>query len=106
MKTTLLCLMVVFLPGCALIPNSVRPEIEHMSHLTQHEPCTSHPTNYGANIASIMLHWDTPHSYLEIGEGINLGRAWHGGKVNGYDEIEGPREQFTARVGLIIPIRK
>ena len=33
------------LSACAaLVPNSVRPEFEHMSHMTQHAPFTDHPT--------------------------------------------------------------
>jgi hypothetical protein len=102
-KTGISALVVVLLSGCALIPDSVRPEIEHMSHATQHEPCTDHPTNYGVNIASVMLHWDLPHAYLEVGDGLALNRPNTSG---GYGEVWGPREQFTARVGLIIPIRQ
>jgi len=90
------------LSGCCLVPNSVRPEVEHLSHLSQHEPFTEHATTLGVTMANIMLHWDLPHSYIEIGDGIALNRhEWLG-----YGEIEGPREEFSARVGLIIPLRK
>jgi hypothetical protein len=92
------------LTGCALAPNSVRPEFDHLSHLTQHEPFTSHPTNDGADIAFLLAHWDLKRAYLEIGEGYSLN---HGSPEPGvgYGEIGGPREQFTARFGLIILVK-
>lgn len=85
------------LSGCALLPDSVRPEIEHLSHVTQHEPFTDHPTEYGANLANLLLHWDLPHAYIELGEGYSLAPR---------SEIMGPREQFSARIGLVIPLPK
>lgn len=90
-------LLTCLLSGCALLPDSVRPELEHLSHATQHEPFTDHPTNYGAEIAGLMLHWDLPHAYLEVGEGYSLDPR---------SEILGPREQFSARIGVIIGIPK
>lgn len=92
--------------GCALSPDSIRPEIEHMSHISQH--FTSEPTHYGANLATVMAHWDVRKiAYMEIGEGIVLDHP--SGCVAcgdaGYGEIIGPREQFIARMGLIIPLR-
>ena len=80
----------------AIVPNSVRPEFEHMSHMTQHAPFTDHPTRYGANVANLVLHWDAPHHIqVEVAEGIDMDRAW--GQSEG--EILGPREEFTARIG-------
>src|SRR5271168_3877898 len=40
--------------GCAIVPNSIRPEFEHMSHLTQHEPITNNQTHYGADIVNLV----------------------------------------------------
>jgi hypothetical protein len=97
--------LAVSLAGCAVLPNSVRPEIEHMSHLTQHEPFTSHPTHDSASIAWLLAHWDvTHHGYVEVGEGFILNHSSPGAGI-GYGEIGGPREQFTARFGLIIPVK-
>jgi hypothetical protein len=88
-----------------VLPNSLRPEIEHMSHLTQHEPFTSHPTHDSASIAWLLAHWDvTRHGYVEVGEGFILNHESPGPGV-GYGEIGGPREQFVARFGLIIPVK-
>lgn len=101
MKILVAC-AAVLIPGCCLVPNSVRPEIEHESHLSQHEPFAEHPTNLGVNIASVMLHWDLPHSYLEIGDGVAISPR----TGLGYGDIEGPREEFSARVGIVIPVRR
>jgi len=102
----LLPIFVLALSGCTLVPNSVRPEIEHKSHLTQHFAHDGQP-DYGVEIVSILLHWDLPHAYVEIGEGVALDHGgWQEGGFRRYGEIQGPREQFTARAGLIIPLRK
>jgi hypothetical protein len=92
-------MLTLALQGCmAIVPNSVRPEFEHMSHLTQHAPFTDHPTRYGANMANLVLHWDAPHHLtVEVVEGIDLDRAW--GQTASAGEIIGPREEFSARVG-------
>ena len=107
MKGLLPLAAVLSLSGCCLAPNSVRPELQHLSHASQHAPFTSHPTNYGANTLELMAHWDLPHAYVEIGEGIALESQWATaeGAHGGCGEIEGPREQFIARFGLVIPTR-
>ena len=97
------------LAGCALAPDSIRPEIEHMSHLAQHEPFTDRPTHYGSDIVELLAHWDFPHAYLEVGEGYEIDRLSGHVVDTGtpvYGEIIGPREQFIARAGLIIPVKK
>ena len=98
----------LILNGCSVLkviePDTVRPEFEHISHATQHQPFTNSPTNYGANIASIIVHWDTPKdTYLELGEGMSLDREWYGRECG---EIAGPREQFTLRVGYVFRTNK
>lgn len=88
--------------GCAsLVPNSVRPEFEHMSHLTQH---MGDSTDYGANMANLVAHWDIKHAYVEIAEGVDLDRHWP--EVNSNGEIIGPREEFTARIGYVFQVRQ
>lgn len=103
----LVLLPALALSGCmALAPNTVRPEIAHYSHATQHEPFTSNPTNYGSEVASVILHWDLPKQFsLELGEGYDLDKPWKAGNhtvIAG--EMAGPREEFTARVGYAFKI--
>ena len=91
------------LSGCAeLVPNSVRPELEHLSHVSQHVGADR--TNYGADLLEVLAHWG--HSsgpFLEVGEGYSLNRGWPNG--DGYGEIYGPREQFIARAGYSFQVR-
>ena len=91
------------LSGCALMPDYIGPELEHMSHATQHEPFTSHPTNYGSEILGITAEWaaDDGGPYAELSEGIDLDPC-RGGACG---EIAGPREQFSARFGYRFRIR-
>ncbi len=96
-----LCLIAVSLAtlfsGCALLPDYATVEGEHLSHATQHEPLTDHPTNYGSELLDGVIGWgksDGP--YLELGEGYALGP----------NEIAGPREQFLARGGWRFRFKK
>ena len=93
------------LTGCAdLVPNYVAPEIEHMSHATQHAPFTSTPTDYGANIASVVVGYNLPHNLnLELAEGLSLDR--HYPDRNQWGEVEGPREQFSARIRYMFKVK-
>ncbi len=65
-------------------------------------------THYGVNTLELMAHWDIKKiAYFEMGEGIALDKR-SGCKEyqdQGYGEIIGPREQFVARVGLVIPLK-
>jgi len=90
------------LSGCAALPDTVRPEFEHMSHLTQHRPFTDTPTDYGADLVNLMLHWDLGRWQLEMGEGFAVD---HGYPAS-VGEILGPREQFTFRVGYSFRVPK
>jgi hypothetical protein len=93
------------LSGCALAPDIVRPEIEHMSHTTQHEPFTSHPTRYGTNLAGVTAQWNISRRWqIEVNESVALPGDAHAG--NYYGEIAGPRESFSARVGYNFEVRK
>src|SRR5882757_7401375 len=102
----LLALTFVLLTGCAsLVPDYVAPELEHMSHATQHAPLTNPPTNYGADIASVVVGYNLPHHFnLELAEGVSLDR--HYKQTDEWGEIAGPREQFSARLRYMIQIRK
>ncbi len=105
MKIIAACTLLT-LGGCALVPNSVRPEFEHISHATQHEPFTNHPTEYGANMANLVLHWDLPkHFSLELAEGIDLDKAYAVYGQPEHGEIMGPREQFSGRISYSIQVK-
>jgi hypothetical protein len=102
----LFVLLVVSVTGCAsLVPNYVAPELEHMSHATQHAPFTNSPTKYGANIASVVVGYNLPHNLnVELSDGVSLDR--HYAQSNQWGDIEGPREQFSARIRYMIQVRK
>jgi hypothetical protein len=102
----LFVLLVINLVGCAaLVPNYVAPELEHISHATQHAPFTNAPTRYGANLANLTIGYNLPHHFnLELSEGVSLDR--HYPQSNQWGEIEGPREQFSARLRYMIEVRK
>jgi hypothetical protein len=98
-----LAALLLALGGCALVPNSVRPELEHISHATQH--FGPDQTSYGGTIVQLTAHWDAPHRfYLEMSEGVALGPYFPGS--NSFGGIVGPREEFTARVGYSFEVRR
>lgn len=104
----ILILAALALGGCstlqAIEPNTIAPEIVHMSHATQHAPFTSTPTEYGVNIAQVTATWDLPHHfYVNVSEGLALNRHYADG--NSCGEIEGPREQFTLRLGYAFVVK-
>lgn len=89
--------MGLMLSGCALVPNTITPELEHMSHATQHRPFTDSPTGYGSNIANLVVGYRLgDHLNLELADGRSLDRHYNYG--NSWGEIEGPREEFSARL--------
>lgn len=80
--------------GCAeLKPVSIPVEIEHISHLTQHAPFTSNPTNHGANVVSAGLKWRVNGVTIQVMEGYSP------------DPIDGLHELFTAKAAYEIPLR-
>jgi len=84
-----------------LLPDSVRAEIEHTSHISQH--FGPDPTNYGYDAASLVAHWSLGRRFsLEVSEGAVLESckpSWCGG-------LWGPREVFQARLGYTIWSRR
>lgn len=101
----LITFLIFWLTGCtALEPNSFRVEAEHISHMTQHEPFTDHPTNIGDESIEMLAHWKVlQHGYFEIGEGLNVSPHQAGKDCNG--GLCGPREIFIARAGYIFTVR-
>jgi hypothetical protein len=91
----------LLLSACAMVPNSIRPELEHMTHVSQPEPLT-HP-QYAADIASIVLHWDLPKRFtLELAEGFVIEPR---SSPVSFGEIVGPREQFTMRLAYVFTLK-
>ena len=102
-----LFVLVLFLglTGCALMPDTIAPEIEHMSHATQHEPLTNNPTHFGVEIVQVTGTWNlSKNIYLELSEGIALDRRDAYGPS--YGEVYGPREQFTGKIGYKFEVSK
>lgn len=105
--------MTIMLPLCALLlaailltgccPVSLRPEVTHVSHISQH--FSSDPTNYGYNDVALDLHLEpTRHMMIDVSDGIilNHGGSNHGVQYTG--AMMGPREVFSATVGWDIPL--
>lgn len=92
------------LSGCSLLPDSVRPELEHMSHLSEH--FGGNQQEYAVNMVNAVAHWDLArHTYLEIAEGYNVSPHWT--RYNSYGEIVGNnREESTVRIGYVFEIKK
>jgi hypothetical protein len=86
----------MFIALCAicvtLMPNTIRTEYAHESHISQHFNSTPFADNHnwGVNLTGIIVHWDTPgHTYLELGESYRV-QGW----------APGPKETTTLRVGV------
>jgi len=94
---TLLIVPFLALSGCVLAPDYLKIEGEHTSHLTQHEPFTDHPTNYGYSGMGVLAKWEAkrPGSklYIELGEEVTL------------EPLDGRHEVFNARAGIEIPLK-
>lgn len=90
-----LALATLSLSGCTLMPNSVGPELAHVSHLTQHQPFTSHPTNIGYQTVGVAAHWYAKGFYASVSESYNFA-PYEGTTCAG---LCGSREVFDARIG-------
>lgn len=85
---------VSLLTGCAALePNSIRPELGHVSHASQH--FGSHPTNYGFDTAVLVAHWQAHSAYIDVSEGYVIERKEYGA----CGALWGGHEVFQARVG-------
>jgi hypothetical protein len=109
--SVLLATSLVALSGCAamqaVVPNTVTPEFEHMSHATQHQPFTNQPTNVGSELLNVVVGYELPHNIkLDIAEGIDLDKREYVPGYTSYGEIIGPREQFSLRVGYQFRIKQ
>jgi hypothetical protein len=106
---SLALLIPLTLSACAIMPDTVRTEFEHISHATQHRPFTDTPTKYGANMANLVLHWDLPKRFsIELAEGVDLDKHYpsSNGYPQSYGEILGPREEFSGRIAYSFKVPK
>lgn len=95
----LLLPIILTLTGCSVA--SIRPEITHVSHISQH--FGANKTNYGYDEVAIDLHLEpVRHLEIDIAEGVVLeGKSDYG---LGYGALVGPRETFSATIGYDIPL--
>jgi hypothetical protein len=101
-RTVLLGVAALTLSGCALAPNTIRTEAEHISHASQH--FGANRTNMGSESVNVIAQWRFGNAYIEAGEGYNLSPAERGKPCDG--GLCGPREMFTAAVGYSFEVRK
>ena len=103
MKAYAIC---ICLTGCAVAPDYVRPELYHDSHITQHPPFTATNGHVGSSGVGITAEWQINRLQIELNESVNLCRGWTMNGVNGYGETQGPREEFSARIGYNFKVPK
>ena len=94
--TAALC-MTFLCSGCAIAPNTLRIETEHVSHLTQH--FEADPTNFGYNALTLELHWQRRGWFADVSEGLVLNARDRNINSLCYGALAGPREVFAARMG-------
>lgn len=93
-------LLALSLSGCALAPNTVRLEAEHVSHLTQHAPFSANPTNYGYQDIGVVAHWNVfKGAFAELREAYSISKVDRDVDFTCYGALAGPKEIFTAKVG-------
>jgi hypothetical protein len=85
------CAAALLLAGCAVLPNNVRVESEHVSHLTQH--FGPDRTNYGYDSVGVVGRWQFGHAYIEAGD------SYAPERLDGYHEV------FEARFGYEFQVK-
>jgi hypothetical protein len=89
------------LSGCAALPNTVCPVVEHQSHLSQHVgPSRS---EYGSNRIGVTARWQIGQAWAEITEGYNVSAKAPNWNI--YGDTVGPRESTELRVGYAFQVR-
>jgi starvation-inducible outer membrane lipoprotein len=90
----LVLLLPLLLAGCTVLPDAIRADVGHESHMTQHEPFTSHPTRYGRGVeAGITARWQRGRWSLDASEAY----SW-----SGNDGSPAPHEVFELKAGFDI----
>lgn len=91
--------------GCC--PISLRPEVVHVSHISQHFQ-DKYDSSLGYNAVMLDLHLEPArHLEVDIADGAVLGpqhvNAYGNPYVNG---LMGPREVFSATIAWDIPVHR
>lgn len=86
----LLCLA---LQGCAIAPDRVSADLEHVSHPGAGWPIGPRNDEDALNQLSVTGRWQSGRLYVEHGLGVNLAGTHGGG-------FYGPAVTYTGRVGI------
>lgn len=90
----------MFLVGCSsLPPDSIRAEVEHVSHPLAGWPVSASNTEDGLSQANVVARWQSGRVYVEHGLGWNLQGENGGG-------FYGPALTYTGRIGVELWSRK
>jgi hypothetical protein len=93
----ILAMLLLALAGCSVMQPTLSIEEMHESHASQH--FGPDPTNYGFDAIQLNLHVGIgKRFYVDMAEGATLEGCRHG-QCGGLD---GPREEFNGRVGVIL----
>jgi hypothetical protein len=90
---TLALLIALSMTGCAVIPDSTRLELEHVSHPLAGWPVSANNTEDGLSQVNLIGHWQSGRVYVEQGLGYNLQGENGGG-------FYGPGLTYTGRIGV------
>jgi hypothetical protein len=90
---TLALLIALSMTGCAVMPDSTRLELEHVSHPLAGWPVSANNTEDGLSQLNVIGHWQSGRVYVEQGLGYNLQGENGGG-------FYGPGLTYTGRIGV------
>jgi hypothetical protein len=90
---TLALLIALSMTGCAVMPDSTRLELEHVSHPLAGWPVSAANTEDGLSQVNLIGQWQSGNVYVENGLGYNLQGANGGG-------FYGPELTYTGRIGV------
>lgn len=85
---------VLLFGGCAVLPNTVRLQAEHVSHISQH--IDGSDGHMGADLVGVVAHWQVKGWFVNAEEAYNFSPA-DGHPCDG--GICGNREVFQAQAG-------
>jgi hypothetical protein len=92
---TLALLIALSMTGCAVMPDSTRLELEHVSHPLAGWPVSAANTEDALTQVNVIGHWQSGRIYVENGLGYNLQGADGAG-------FKGPGLTYTGRVGVLL----
>ena len=97
MKAVSVLLMCSVLSACVTCPDTMRVEVEHVSHPFAGWPFGSRYEEDSLTQASVLAEWTSRDAYLDIGIGRNLLGQGGGG-------FYGPSLTAIARAGVVIKL--